>query len=46
VIDGTGKTLTPGFVGTHDHLFYSTGGPLFIVREMPYSFPRLYLAGA
>jgi imidazolonepropionase-like amidohydrolase len=45
VIDGTGKTLTPGFVGTHDHLYYSSGGPLFIVREMPYSFPRLYLAG-
>lgn len=45
VIDGRGYTLTPGFVGTHDHLYYSSGGPLFTVREMPYSFPRLYLAG-
>ncbi|HET9097650.1 MAG TPA: amidohydrolase family protein [Candidatus Baltobacteraceae bacterium] len=45
VIDGRGFTLTPGFVGTHDHLYYVSGGPLFIMREMPYSFPRLYLAG-
>ena len=43
-IDGTGKTLIPGLVGTHDHLYYVSGGPLFIVREMPFSFPRLYLA--
>lgn len=45
VIDGRGQTLTPGFVGTHDHLYYVSGGPLFMMREMPYSFPRLYLAG-
>jgi imidazolonepropionase-like amidohydrolase len=45
IINGAGYTLTPGFVGTHDHLYYSSGGPLFTVREMPYSFPRLYLAG-
>jgi imidazolonepropionase-like amidohydrolase len=46
VIDGHGYTLTPGFVGTHDHLYYvSDNGPLFLVREQPYSFPRLYLAG-
>ena len=44
VIDGTHETLTPGFVGTHDHLYYVSGGPLFIMREMPYSFPRMYLA--
>lgn len=43
-IDGRGYTVTPGFVGTHDHLYYVSGGPLFIMREMPYSFPRLYLA--
>jgi imidazolonepropionase-like amidohydrolase len=42
-IDGTGHTLTPGFVGTHDHLYFVSGGPLFITREMPFSFPRLYL---
>ncbi len=45
IVDGTGRTLTPGFIGTHDHLYYVSGGPLFIMREMPYSFPRLYLAG-
>ncbi|HEY8321530.1 MAG TPA: hypothetical protein VIG46_07085, partial [Candidatus Baltobacteraceae bacterium] len=48
IIDGTGKSLLPGIVGTHDHLYYDTVGPatapLFIVREMPWSFPRLYLA--
>jgi imidazolonepropionase-like amidohydrolase len=44
VIDATGETLTPGFVGTHDHLYFVSGGPLFIVRQMPFSFPRLYLA--
>lgn len=44
-IDGRGFTLTPGFVGTHDHLYYvSNNGPLFLVREQPYSFPRMYLA--
>jgi imidazolonepropionase-like amidohydrolase len=45
IIDGRGYTVTPGFVGTHDHLYYvSNNGPLFLVREQPYSFPRLYLA--
>jgi len=42
VIDGRGKTLIPGLVGMHDHLFYSaTGG-----REVGLGFtgPRLYLA--
>jgi len=43
-IDGRGDTLTPGFIGTHDHLYYVSGGPMFIMREMPFSFPRLYLA--
>ncbi|MBV9438418.1 MAG: amidohydrolase family protein [Candidatus Eremiobacteraeota bacterium] len=42
-IDGSGETLIPGLVGTHDHLYFVSGGPLFIVREMPFSFPRLYL---
>jgi imidazolonepropionase-like amidohydrolase len=45
IIDARGFTITPGFVGTHDHLYYvSNNGPLFLVREQPYSFPRLYLA--
>ena len=47
IVDGTGKSVLPGIVGTHDHLYFDTVGPatapLFIVREMPWSFPRLYL---
>jgi imidazolonepropionase-like amidohydrolase len=45
VIDGKGKTLIPGMVGMHEHLFYSAaheGDPIFI--EQPFSFPQLYLA--
>jgi imidazolonepropionase-like amidohydrolase len=41
-IDLTGKTVMPGLVGMHDHLFYPVGGAIF--DDMPYSFPRLYLA--
>ena len=41
-IDLTGKTVMPGLVGLHDHLFYPVGGAIF--DDMPYSFPRLYLA--
>ena len=47
-IDGRRKTLIPGLVGTHDHLFYVSGprpDGFFIMREQWYSFPRLYLAG-
>jgi enamidase len=44
VIDGTGKTLIPGFVMVHEHFFYPSpkGGEY---EEYPYSFSRLYLAG-
>jgi imidazolonepropionase-like amidohydrolase len=42
VIDLTGYTVIPGLVGMHDHLFYPMGGAIF--DDMPYSFPRLYLA--
>ncbi|MES2274660.1 MAG: amidohydrolase family protein [Bacteroidota bacterium] len=46
VIDGTGKTIIPGLVMLHEHLFYTMpAGGLFNIAEMPYSFPRLYLAG-
>lgn len=46
VIDGTGKTLTPGLVMLHEHMYYTVmDGSLFNIAEMPYSFPRLYLAG-
>ncbi len=43
VIDGRGKTLLPGFVMVHEHLFYPTGQRNY--GSFLYSFPRLYLAG-
>ena len=46
VIDAHGKTLLPGFVMMHEHLFYTTRlNPAFYGTAMPYSFPPLYLAG-
>ena len=42
VVDLTGRTVFPGLVGMHDHLFYRAGGDGWL--EMPVSFPRLYLA--
>ena len=42
-INGQGKTLIPGLVMMHEHLFYPTGRANY--TEMLYSFPRLYLAG-
>jgi imidazolonepropionase-like amidohydrolase len=48
VVDGKGKTLIPGLVGTHDHLFYASGPTpdgYIQFREQWLSFPRLYLAG-
>ncbi|MGA8110621.1 MAG: amidohydrolase family protein [Acidobacteriaceae bacterium] len=48
VIDGSGKTVFPGLVGMHEHLFYPLpdGGPglLPLYGEMADSAPRLYLA--
>jgi imidazolonepropionase-like amidohydrolase len=35
-IDGAGHTLIPGFVGLHDHLYYS--------QVMIFSYPKLFLA--
>jgi imidazolonepropionase-like amidohydrolase len=43
VIDLAGKTVLPGFVMLHEHLFYPAGSAAY--NEMEYSFPRLYLAG-
>ena len=43
VLDLHGYTVIPGLVGMHDHLVYPVGGAIF--AEMPFSFPRLYLAG-
>jgi imidazolonepropionase-like amidohydrolase len=42
VMDLSGYTVIPGFVGMHDHLFYPQGGGFF--AELGFSFPRLYLA--
>ncbi len=55
VRDYAGFAVLPGLVGLHDHLFYtasrdaqrnSPGGlePGFVVNEIPYTAPRLYLA--
>jgi imidazolonepropionase-like amidohydrolase len=45
VIDATGKTLIPGIVGMHEHIFYpsTADGPLTAVEQF-YSFSPLYLA--
>jgi imidazolonepropionase-like amidohydrolase len=42
VIDGQGKTLIPGLVGMHDHLFYTAAGGRFV--GVAFTGPRLYLA--
>jgi imidazolonepropionase-like amidohydrolase len=41
VIDGRGRTLIPGLVGMHEHLFYEVDGSLVMARA---AFARLYLA--
>ncbi len=41
-LDFTGYSALPGLVGMHDHLFYPAGGGLY--HDMPFTFPRLYLA--
>lgn len=43
VIQGAGRTLIPGLVLMHEHMFYPTGESNY--GEMLHSFPRLYLAG-
>jgi imidazolonepropionase-like amidohydrolase len=52
-MDLTGRTVIPGLVGMHDHMFYPApsglGAPVLgapaLYGEMGFSFPRLYLAG-
>lgn len=45
-VDGRGRTLIPGLVATHEHLFWTApNAPGPYLRSMPFSFPRLYLAG-
>jgi imidazolonepropionase-like amidohydrolase len=45
IIDATGKTVIPGIVGMHEHIFYPAAGdgPLTAVEQF-FSFPPLYLA--
>jgi imidazolonepropionase-like amidohydrolase len=50
VVDGSGRTLLPGLVGMHDHMFYPAPKVNPEAREALYpeqgsSFPKLYLAG-
>jgi imidazolonepropionase-like amidohydrolase len=46
IIDCTGKTIIPGMIMMHEHLFYAeAAGDYYIGQEMPISFPQLYLAG-
>ncbi len=42
VIDGRGKTVLPGLVGMHDHIFYPAAQGHYNTLE--FSAPRLYLA--
>jgi enamidase len=44
VIDAAGKSVMPGFVMMHEHMFYPSGGGT-VYNEQAFSFPRLYLAG-
>jgi imidazolonepropionase-like amidohydrolase len=46
VLDLTGRTVIPGLVGMHDHMYYPAPlGPPAMYPEHATSFPRLYLAG-
>jgi imidazolonepropionase-like amidohydrolase len=42
-IDLAGRSVLPGFVMVHEHMFYPAGNALY--SSQVYSFPRLYLAG-
>jgi predicted amidohydrolase len=44
-VDLTGRAALPGLVGMHDHLFYVVNQPDdgYLVHDMPFSYPRLYL---
>jgi enamidase len=42
-VDATGKTVIPGLVMMHEHLYYTTGPGVY--GQLGASFSRLYLAG-
>jgi imidazolonepropionase-like amidohydrolase len=47
IIDCTGKTVLPGFVLLHEHMFYPDASisPYYVhFKQLPVTFPRLYLA--
>ena len=46
ILDLSNKTVIPGLVGMHEHMFYPAGGRTAVAmyNEMGFSFPRLYLA--
>ena len=44
VVDGVGRTLLPGLVGMHEHLFTPAAFPSSLYVTLPVSFPTLYLA--
>lgn len=44
LVDGTGRSVLPGLVMLHEHLFYPAGGA-GAYNDLTFSFPRLYLAG-
>ena len=43
VLELEGRTVMPGFVMLHEHMFYPAGRATYTQQE--FSFPRLYLAG-
>jgi imidazolonepropionase-like amidohydrolase len=56
LMERSGYTVIPGLVGTHNHLYYTdsyavqvvdgkVGEPGLFIAEIPYTAPRLYLAG-
>src|SRR5882757_10406159 len=47
IVDLTGKSLLPGFVLLHEHMYYSAYPPDFSylhAKQLPITFPRMYLA--
>jgi imidazolonepropionase-like amidohydrolase len=44
VVDGRSKSLMPGIVGMHEHLYYETNETMREAPTMLFSAPKLYLA--